>query len=187
MALYEPFFFFRKINKLLIYKNHMNKEELLRELRKQFDLTKDRLGFDSLFDEINSISYIEDMVLSQGFVSNQFSRQMINRIVETFYSWVGEIYNWIFPQPMDIIHNYENKKLSEEEKKEFLLIVDRIMYLVRKNKRIAFEGLKPEQEGNFIDELVKFDRDFFNPFMLKFHNKFEKGWEEEILKGNKKI
>jgi len=62
----------------------MNKKDLLKELRKQFNLTKKRLGFKASFEEINKISYIEDMVLSQGFVSNQFSRQMINRMVELF-------------------------------------------------------------------------------------------------------
>jgi len=162
----------------------MDKEQLLLELRKQFDLTKKRLNFKSTFDEINSLSYIEDMALSQRFVSNQFSRQMINRIVDTFYSWIGEIYSWIFPQQMDIVHHYENKILSQEERKEFLSMIDRIMYLVRKNKRIAFEGLIKKEESNFIDELVEFDKKYFNPFMLKYQEKFEKAWKKEILKGS---
>ena len=165
----------------------MSKEELLKELRKQFDLTKKRLGFKASFEEINEMSYIEDMVLSQGFVSNQFSRQMINRMVETFYSWLGEIYAWVCPQPLDIIHLFESKKLSQEEKKEFLMMIDKIMHLVRKNKRIAFKGLIKKEEGAFVDELVEFDKKYFNPFMLKYHEKFEKAWEEEIQKqrGNK--
>jgi len=163
----------------------MGKGQLLQELKKQFDLTKKRLGFKSTFDEINSMSYIEDMALSQGFVSNQFSRQMINRMVDTFYGWIGEIYSWIYPQPMDIIHNYESKILSQEEKKEFLSMIDKIMYLVRKNKRIAFKGLIKKEESNFIDELVEFDKKYFNPFMLKYQEKFEKAWREKILKDKK--
>ena len=83
---------------------------------------------------------------------------------------------------MDIIHNYECKKISKEERKEFLLMIDRIMYLVRKNKRIAFKGLIEKEEADFIDELVEFDRKYFNPFMLKYHEKFEKSWKEEILR-----
>jgi len=164
----------------------INKEEILKELRKQFDLTKKKLNFKSTFEDINGTSYIEDMALSQGFVSNQFSRQMITRMVETFYGWIGEIYAWIYPQPMDLIHNYESKKLSQEERKEFLLMIDRIMYLVRKNKRIAFKGLIKKEEADFIDELVEFDKKYFNPFMLKYHEKFEKAWEEEKSKGGKK-
>ncbi len=155
-----------------------NKEEILKELRKQFDLTKKRLGFKSTFEDIDKMSYIEDMVLSQGFVSNQFSRQMINRMVETFYGWIGKIHAWVYPQPMDIIHIHENNGLSKEDKKEFSLMIDKIMYLVRKNKRIAFKGLIEEEEANFIDEMVEFDKKCFNPFMLKYHRKFEKIWGE---------
>ena len=78
------------------------------------------------------------------------------------------------------------RKLLEEEKEEFLLIIDRIMYLVRKNKRIAFKRLIKKEEGEFVDELVEFDKKYFNPFMLKYHEKFEKIWKEEILKGDTK-
>ena len=156
------------------------KEEILKELRNQFNLTKKRLGFNATFEEINQISYIEDMALSAGFVSNQFSRQMINRMVETFYGWVGEIYSWIYPPQMDIVHINESKKISQEERKEFLLMISRIMYLVRKNKKIAFNQLKKDEEAKFVDELVKFDEDFFNPFMLKYHKRFEDVWKEEI-------
>lgn len=158
----------------------MRKQEILEELKRQFNLTKESLGFKSTFEEINKMSYIEDMALSQGFVSNQFSRQMINRMIETFYSWISEIYSWVYPGPMDIVHINENKKLSPEDKKEILNMIDRIMYLVRKNKRIAFEGLNNKEESDFIDELVEFDKRYFNPFMLKFHSKLEKVWKEEF-------
>jgi|GEM_PF-2752053 len=163
----------------------MSKEEILQELRKQFDLTKKRLGFKSTFEEINEMSYIEDMALSQGFVSNQFSRQMINRMIETFYGWLGEIYSWVCPQPMDFIHLNESKKLSKEEREEFLLMIDRIMYLVRKNKRIAFKGLIKKEEADFIDELVEFNKKYFKPFMLKYLEKFEGIWGEYEKKSEK--
>lgn len=151
-------------------------------LRKQFALTKETLGFNATFEEINGISYIEDMALSQGYVSNNFSRQMINRMLDTFSSWLGQIHSWIYPQPNDMIHGYESKKVSEEERKELLLMVDRIMYLLRKHKRIAFKGLIKEEEAAFVDELVDFDKEYFNPFMLKYHEKFESVWESETMK-----
>ncbi len=158
------------------------KEEILKELKKQFDETKKRLGFKATYDEINEMSYIEDMALSQRFVSNQFSRQLINRIIETFHSWLNELYSWVYPAPMDIIHSNESKKLTKEERKEVIELIDRIMYLVRKNKRIAFKGLIGKEEADFIDELVEFDKKHFNPFMLKYNDKFEKLWEEEFNK-----
>ncbi len=154
----------------------MKKQEILEELKKQFDLTKKRFGFKASYAEINNMSYIEDMALSQGFASNQFSRQMINRIIEIFYGWISELYSWIYPNPMDLIHTTESKQLSKEDKEEILEMIDKIMYLARKNKRIAFEGLVKKQESEFVDELVEFDKKYFNPFMLKYHKKFEKLW-----------
>jgi len=164
----------------------MDKKEILQELKKQFDLTKKQIGFKSNFKEINEMSYIEDMALSENFISNQFSRQMINRMVETFHSWINNLYAWVYPAPMDIVHMNESKRLSEEERKEILFMIDRIMYLVRKNKRIAFEGLIKKEEADFIDELVEFDKKYFNSFMLKYNKKFEDLWREEFSKAKQK-
>jgi hypothetical protein len=94
----------------------MNKQEILQELKKQFDSTKKRLGFKATFEEINKTFYLEDMVLSQKFVSNQFSRQMINWMLDGINSWVNELYSWVYPSSMDIIHLHETKDLSQEEK-----------------------------------------------------------------------
>lgn len=156
----------------------MEKEELLKELRKQFDLTKERLKFKATFDEINSSSYIEDMVLADKFVSNQFSRQMINRMVEGPYSWLNDLYGWLYPPPTDLIHLNEGKSLTQEERKEVLEMLELIIYLFRKNKRIAFQGLDPEEEGKFVDELVEFKKTKFTPFMTKYHLKMEAIWKK---------
>lgn len=160
----------------------MEKEQLLQELKEQFDSTKKQLGFKSSYKEINEMSYIEDLILAGGYVSNQFSRQLINRMVETFHSWINSLYSWIYPAPMDIVHMNESKKLSKEERKEMLFMIDRIMYLVRKNKRIAFGGLIKNEEADFIDELVEFNKKYFSPFMLKYNKKFEDLWKEEFSK-----
>ncbi|MEM4719709.1 MAG: hypothetical protein QXG18_02500 [Candidatus Pacearchaeota archaeon] len=160
----------------------INKKELLKELKEKFEETKKNLGFKATYEEINSISYLEEMVFSQGYVSEQFSRQMINRIIEKYYSWLSEFYSWLYPQPPDAIHINESKKLSSEERKELLNLIERIMYLIRKNKRIVFEGLKKEVEGKFIDELVEFDKKYFTPILFKFNKKFEDSWKEEMSK-----
>ncbi len=92
----------------------MKKEEILKELRKQFEKTKKKLKFKATFKEINSISYIEDVVLSIGYVSNQFSRQLINRMVETFNSWVETLYLWVMPPPLNLIIANESKQITQE-------------------------------------------------------------------------
>lgn len=159
----------------------MNKEEILSELRRQFDAEKKRLGFKATYEEIEALYFIEDMALTKGFISNRLSRQMLTTwILEGLSSWISDLYSWVYPQPMDIIHMHESKKLSQEEKKEILEMIDRIMYLIRKNKRIAFEGLDKKEEADFVDGLVSFSKNKFKPFMLRYHKKFEKVWKESF-------
>jgi hypothetical protein len=110
---------------------------------------------------------------------------MINRMVETYSSWINELHSWIYPNPMDMIHQNENKSLSPEERKEIMSGIDRIMYFIRKNKRIIFDKTSDKEEGKFIDELMDFAKEYFRPFMLKCHMKFEKYWEKEIVKDKK--
>ena len=80
-----------------------------------------------------------------------------------------------------IIDGYENLVMPEENETlgELLIQLDD---WIRKNKRIAFGGLKKEEEGAFVDELVEFNKEYFKPFMLKYHKKFEKIWKEEMAK-----
>ena len=120
----------------------MNKDKILDELKKKFQETKKELGFKSSYEKINRISYIEDMSLTAGYVSNQFSRQMINRMVETWHSWIGTLYSWLTPNHSDFISTNEANKVAQDEREEIFEIIRKIMYIVRKNKRIAFDGLK---------------------------------------------
>ncbi len=155
----------------------MNKNELLTELQTKFEEIKKELNFRSNFQEINEFSFIEDLTLAQGFVSNQFSRQLINRITETYSSWIGTLHNWIIPNPHDMMAINEASKLTEDEKNEINKTINKIMYFIRKNKRIAFEKNKKE-EGPFIDELIQYSKEF-TKFMAKYHKKFEIIWKDD--------
>lgn len=161
--------------------NKKEKQELLKELKEKFKELKKQTGFESSFEEINSMSFIEDMILSKGFVSEQFSRQIINRMIETPFSWIPQLHSWLMPSPYDLPHSNETKNLSESEKEEIKQLISRIMYFKRKNKRIGVEkdSTKPiKEEGDFIDELIKFDKKEFTPQITKFLKKFEKLWKE---------
>jgi hypothetical protein len=158
----------------------MEKEELLKELRKQFDLTKEKLKFKTSFEDINALSYIEDMVLSEKAVSNQFSRQLINRMIDGPFSWINELYSWLYPAPTDIIRLNEGKTLTQDERKEIHQIIEKIMYFARKNKRMAFEGLEDNEEGRFVDEIMDFKQKMFKPFMAKYLKRFENLWDKGV-------
>lgn len=166
----------------------MDKQKLLEELKEKFRRLKKQTGFKSKFEEINTISFIEDMILSTGFVSEQFSRQLINRMVETHFSWIPQLHSWLMPSPYDLANSNESKKLSDKEKQEIKELISRIIYFVRKNKRIGIEknSQNPiKEEGEFIDEIVEFDKKEFSPLIIKLHKKFEKAWKENLNENEK--
>jgi hypothetical protein len=159
----------------------MEKEILLKELKQAFEKSKQELKFNAMFEELEELFFLEDMALSDKFISPRFPRQMINRMVDGIYSWAGLLHPWTMPPAYDMIYSNENKQISEEERKEIMQMIADIMYIVRKNKRIAFEENNKEDEGKFIDEILKFEKEKFVPFLIKFHKKFEDFWEKTDL------
>jgi len=162
--------------------NKKEKQELLEELKEKFQELKRQTGFLSEFDEIDSTYYIQDMALSTGVVSEQFSRQLINRMVETHLSWVQQLHSWLMPSPYDLPNSNECKHLEDKEKQEIKESISKIMYFVRKNKRIGTEktSTKPiKEEGKIIDELVEFNKKEFSPLISKLNKKFEEFWKEK--------
>ncbi len=155
----------------------MKKEEILKELKEKFEEVKKELNFKSSYEDINELCLLEDSVLNIGFVSNDFSKQLINKIIESFYSWLGILHSWLMPSPQDMIFMSEANKLDENEKNQVKKIVSYIMYLVRKNKRIEFQR-DNAKKGEFIDEMINFGKGDFTKFMIKFHKKFELAWKE---------
>lgn len=160
----------------------MEKEKILEDLRKQFQKFKAEYDIKYSFEEMEEIGFLEDMALSDGYVSKRFSRQLINRLISSPHSWVGELHAWAYPPQMDMIHINEHNQLSEEERKEVLKMIDQIMYFVRKNKRIGFQENVKKGEKEYLIELVEFKKNKFRPFMEKYHKKFEKFWKEELKK-----
>jgi|TARA_Y100000310_G_C20659652_1_gene803996 hypothetical protein len=156
----------------------IEKEKLLNELKNSFNKLKDEFGFNSEYNDVEESGDIEDLVLSEGFVSTKLLRKLTNRISEKFYSWIGVLHSLVMPPPSDMISTSEHKKLNDEEKKELFEIIKKIMYFVRKSKRIAFE-MNNVEEAKFLDELVNYDKNMFSPKMAKYHKKLEDAWKQE--------
>jgi len=158
-----------------------DKQKLLSELKVAFEETKKKLKFEATFEEIDEICYIEDAILSCNAVSNRYDRQLINRVVETSYSWISSLHSLVFPS-QDLISMNESKPISPEGRKEIMKIMSKIMYFSRKNKRIAFSKEFEQQEGEFIDEIMDFYKKTFVPFMYKNQLELEQFWQKESEK-----
>jgi len=156
----------------------MNKKELLEELEEKFKIIKEELGFKSGLEEINSIFFIKDAILNAGFVSESFSRQLCSRIVETYVSWNNYLHSLIVPNPGYLLNMNESKMFDEEERRKIMKLVGESMALISMNQTIGLTKDKKE-EGEFIDNAVRFWKKTFKPELIKITKKINSGWKEK--------
>jgi len=153
------------------------KEIILEELSNQFDKAKKELGFKSSFEEINEIFFIEDCVLKQGYVSNQFSRQLCGRIVEMYNSWLGYLHGLIMPVPGNLIIMMESNVLTDNEKREINKIIKKIVSLTSTNTLLGLTKNKKE-EAKFIDNSVETWNKELKPKITLIAEKINSEWKK---------
>ena len=152
------------------------KANILRELQEKFDSCKNELGFSVSLDEIDSAFFIKDAVLSVGFVSENFSRQLCSRMIDTFMSWNGYLNGLLMPNPSYMAGGMESKLFtSEEDKKEIWDLIKGSMKLGTTNNLNGLTKDKVE-EGKFIDEAMNYWTNDFKPKLTKIVGKTSKGW-----------
>ena len=158
----------------MLVKN-INKKELLDELKETFQKTKENIGFNSDFEEINNIFYLEPYILREGFVSPRFSTQLRSKIIEVYNSWLNYLHSLIMPNQNSMISMMESKILDDKERKNVGELIKKVMALISKNSLINLKGNKKE-EAEFIDYCVNFWVKEFNPSLILIMEKIDKEW-----------
>jgi hypothetical protein len=77
----------------------MQKQKLLLHLKEVFGKVKEDLIFDATLKEIDSIFYIKDAVMHSGYISTNFSRQLCQRMVDTYNMWLSYLHGLVVPNP----------------------------------------------------------------------------------------
>jgi len=146
--------------------NPEQKQNLLNELKEQFEATKDELGFKASFEDVEEIFFINDYILTVGFVSPRISRQITSRIVDTLIFWKNYLYGVIIPNPQDVVAMEDSQKFSEEEKDSIFKLIRDCLNLVYGN---VTAGLKNDKliESKFIDQAIIFWNERFCPEIVK--------------------
>jgi len=153
----------------------MEQKELIKELEKKFEQIKKELNFNSTFEDLDKIFSIKDGIVKDEFVSENFSRQVCYRIVETYMGWNEYLHSIIMPNPQNILNMSESKIFGQEEKKEIVELMKKIMEINSQNSLIGLTKDK-EAEAKFIDNAVKFWETGFKPQMVKIMKKINKEW-----------
>ena len=152
----------------------MNKE-LEQELQAKFEEIKKELNIKAAFKDLDDILFLKDMVAKEGFVSERFDRQLCHRIVDLFGNWNGFLHNIVLPHPSSMVNMEESKMFSEEEKGEFIPLMNKIMEFVSKNTLIGLTKNKQDM-GLFIDESLAFWNKLLNPKIIEIMTRINKEW-----------
>ena len=136
------------------------------------------LKFKTNFEKIDEIFFIKDMVLKEGFVSERLSRRICHRIVETFMDWNGYLHSLVMPNPQNMLNLMESKLFNQEEKKDIMELMKKIMEISSRNSVIALKKDK-HGEAKFIDDAVSFWNNTFQNKLDKIMTKINLEWSKK--------
>ncbi|MCW8966516.1 MAG: hypothetical protein OQK82_07510 [Candidatus Pacearchaeota archaeon] len=157
----------------------IDKEKLIKEFKEEFDKTKNEVGFSPSFEELDAEFFLILSVLSAGFVSPNFSRQLCSRIAEGFNNWFNYFHDILMPNPSNMFMSTEAKIFNSKEDKE------RIWSLIKKGRELtslyALSGLKDKinLERKFIDETYEFWINVFKPSLTEIMQRVHNAWKNE--------
>lgn len=153
----------------------MSSNDLLAELSSLFTRLKKERGLRVELDDLDSVFYIRDAVLSAGYVSRNLSQQICSRITEVFMNWNSYLHSLVMPDTHHLIQMNESKFLNSDEKKRALALIARSMDLVSRNTLIH---ARPDSraEIQFIDDAVLFWKETYQPQLVSIIELLRAGW-----------
>lgn len=157
--------------------NKQEKEELAGELREKFDEVKKEAGFGAEFKELDEAFFVTDHIMHEGYVSEEFSRQMCSRIRDTLNVWVNYFHSLLMPNPQHLINMTEAKLFKEDDRKKIWNLLKGALALSSSN---TLAGLAKDKklEAEFIDDSLKFWNEEYKPGIVEIMKKANKGWSE---------
>jgi len=155
----------------------MTKTELFKELEIEFNKLKNESGLKSSLEELDKYFFIKDSVLEKGFVSNNLSNQIRSRLIDVMVSWDNYLHGLVMPNPQNLFSINESKALNEKDRKEIMKIMSRAAYFVAKSGVIRIKKNR-QAEAQFIDDVLNFWKNNYEPLFLKILEKIEEHWKE---------
>jgi len=157
----------------------MDKKEILKEIEKKFEESKKELMFKTNFEDLEREFLISDGILSLGFVSEDFSKQLCSRIAEHYRDWHGYLNNLLLPNPSYYAGQTESKLFnSEDDRKKIWNLIKTSMKFSSMHSIITLSQDK-KLESNFIDESYNSWINVFKPGLVYVMSKVNEGWNKE--------
>lgn len=156
-----------------------DKQDILKELEHDFEKLKKELQLTSTLEDLSSIFGFKDSILSEGYVSENLSRQICSKISETFYNWISYMNNLILPNSGSMVNQTEAKMFNSKEDKELLWdLTQGAMKFVSKNSLDVVKKDKILQK-EIIDGAVEYWKNGFSIGAEKIMQKLHDSWNDK--------
>lgn len=153
----------------------MDKQKIITELEEKFKKIKEKLKFKANLDDLDKAFSVRDVVIKDGFVSEDLSKQIRYRIVEVYMGWNDYLHSLIMPNPQNMLNISESKVLSSEQKKEITELMKKIMEISSRNAIINFTR-DNQIESKLIDDALGFWENDFKKNLLIVLKKINEEW-----------
>ncbi|MDP3966260.1 MAG: hypothetical protein Q8Q04_01885 [archaeon] len=157
----------------------IDKKKLLVELDEAFKEAQKELGFKTSFKDLEREFSLQDSVLSTGFVSTEFSRQICSRIVEFYRDWHGYLNNLLLPNPSYYAGQTESKLFNSEEDKKRIWNLIKISMKFSSAHSLNMLSGDNKMLSKFIDEGYLSWINAFRPGLMYVLSKVSDGWKKE--------
>ncbi len=153
----------------------MKKEELLKELERDFEKMKKESGLKSNLEELDRNFGIKNQILRDGFVSENLSSQICSRVVDLFTGWGNYVHSLIMPNPQNMMNMSEAKLFDSEERKKLTELMSIAMERSSKNGLLNLKE-DDEEKIKFIDESMDMWKNSFENEIIKILEKVNIAW-----------
>lgn len=157
----------------------IDKKKLLLEAQEAFNEIHKELNLKVSYEELDREFFISDSVLSTGFVSTNFSKQVCSRIVDFYRDWHGYLNNLLMPNPNFYAGQTESKLFnSEEDRKKIWNLIKMSMKFSSIHSVNMLKGDLGLQ-ANFINEGYSSWINVFKPGLVYILSKVSEGWAKD--------
>ncbi|MBS3084395.1 hypothetical protein J4411_00595 [Candidatus Pacearchaeota archaeon] len=157
----------------------IDKKEILKELESKFAQVKKELSIKPSFEDLEKEFELTDFILSAGFVSENFSRQLSQRIVDHYRDWHGYLNNLLLPNPSFLAGQTETKLFnSEEYRKRIWSLIVLSMKFSSMHSLIGLNQNK-KMETDFINHSYNIWVSEFKPGIASIMEKVSEGWNKK--------
>lgn len=156
----------------------LGQERFMIRFEKEFKSMREEMKFKSTLEDLDKIFFIRDCMLKTGVLSKDLSRMICSRICETFDGWARYYHGLIIPNPGSLVAMTESSLFNEEDKKEIMKVMNKMLALVSENSVIGLTKDK-KREAKFIDESVKVWNEIVGPKTTEIMKKVNNAWVEK--------